>query len=176
MKKLLAFLTVIAFFVAGCVKTEPVSPVPHIAFESIEVFYAYDTVLDEYILAGELVFNFIDGDADIGIYPEEVDTMQWNRENYNVFLIPFEKIDSVYHQVPLEKTKPPPWYTIQHDTKLDRVGQNRTIKGSINLMIYDLPVYDSMRYDFYITDRAGNESNVESTTDFSSKLELPFPN
>jgi hypothetical protein len=173
MKQVFIWFSIVALTLTACVKTEPVSSIPDITYKSFEIFFVYDSTLDQTILAGELIFDFIDGDADIGIYPEDMDTVTWNRDNYNVFLVPFEKVDSLYFQVDPDSSKPPPWYTIQHDSKLDRVGQNKIIKGTINLLIYDIPVFDSMKYDFYISDRAGNNSNTESTDVFCSDVKFP---
>lgn len=173
MKRVFIWFSITSIILTACVKTAPVSSIPDIAYKSFEIFFVYDSTLEQTILAGELVFDFIDGDADIGIYPEDMDTVTWNRDNYNVFLAPFEKVDSLFFLVESDSSNPPPWYTIQHDTKLDRVGQNKIIKGTINLMIYDIPVFDSMKYDFYIRDRAGNNSNTESTDVFSSDVEIP---
>lgn len=167
------YSAILILLLAACLKTEPVSPIPEISYQSMEIFYYYDSLLEQNLLVGELVFDFIDGDADLGIYASEMDTITWNEGNYNIFLIPYEKVDSLFFPVLQDTLNPPPWYTIQHDVKLDRVGQNQTIKGNISLIITDLPKLDSMRYDFYIRDRAGNESNIESTDVFSSNIEIP---
>jgi hypothetical protein len=157
----------------ACEKPEPVSPIPNVSFNSLEVFVGYDTSLNQYLVVGQLDFDFIDGDADFGIYPEYVDTVSWNEDNYNVFLIPYQKVDTSYIAIELDHSKPPPYYTIWHNTKLDRLGQNKTVKGTITIKIFPLPDYDTIRYDFYITDRAGHHSNTESTTDIGTKVELP---
>jgi hypothetical protein len=64
------------------------------------------------------------------------------------------------------------------DTPLDRVGQNKTVKGFIRIEMYFfvIPEYDTIRYDFYIVDRALNKSNIESTSDIGFKgITLPTP-
>jgi hypothetical protein len=155
----------------ACVETEQVSPIPEITFNKFEVYIGYDSSLNQYLTVGELEFDFIDGDADIGIYEDEVDTVTWNENNYNVFLKPYQKIDTAYITIEPDCTNPPPYYTIWHDDKLDRVGQNKTIKGTITITIWDIPRYDTIRYDFYIRDRAGNNSNTETTTDVGTNLD-----
>jgi hypothetical protein len=176
MKIYLTAIVLLTVVVASCVKTEPVSPVPEITFKRFEVFYAYDTLLEQYIPVGELEFSFIDGDADIGMYEEDIieDTTGWDERNYNVFLTPYQKIDTLYYLIEPDSSKPPPYYTIWHDSKLDRVGQNKTIKGDITLTLNDLPEFDTIRYEFFIRDRAGNESNLETTTDVSTKPIQPI--
>jgi hypothetical protein len=60
-------------------------------------------------------------------------------------------------------------YFISKHEQLNRVGQNKTVKGEIKVQIYYFlaPPYDTIRYDFYIVDRNGNKSNIESTTDIA---------
>ncbi len=171
MKRSLVYLFIISVVFSSCIKTEEVSPIPEIAFKSLEVGLVYDSLLEQYLTAGELEFTFIDGDADIGIYEGSVDTVTWNENNYNVFLHPYQKIDTSYIAIELDSSMPPPYYTIWHDDKLDRVGQNKTIKGTISIIILDLPPYDTIRYEFFIRDRAGHNSNIETTTDIGTQLD-----
>jgi hypothetical protein len=168
MKRLILAGCLLLAIVYACVKTEPVSPVPHITFISFQLRDAYDS-LENKIKIGTLVFSFIDGDADIGI-ESEFDTNGFHSYNYNVFLLPFKKVKGVYLKIDIDtnsKVFPPPFYRISYDPKLDRVGQNKTIKGTISIDIpYEIiPSYDTLKYEFYIVDRAMNKSNVENTTD-----------
>jgi hypothetical protein len=169
MKRLILALGILTAIVCACVKTEPVSPVPKITFISFQLFDGIDSLLLNKIKIGILEFSFIDGDADIGIVTP-VDTNMPNTYNYNVFLIPFKKIDGNYIKLKVDSTdklNPPPYYRIEHDTKFDRIGQDKTIKGTIkiNIEYFIIPSYDTMKYDFYILDRAMHKSNIESTTD-----------
>ena len=166
MRQCFATIGMIAIIAASCVKTEPVSPVPEVKFKSIEVFEAIDS-LGNHVVISELKFHFIDGDADFGLETPFVEDSS-DLYNYNVFLIPYEKIDTFYVGIKQDTLKPPPFYRIMRDTPLDRVGQNKTIQGTISIDIQHSPVpdYDTMRYDFYIVDRAFHKSNLESTADF----------
>ncbi len=94
-RSILILSFIILFVVHACIKTEPVSPVPEITFNSYELSVAYDTLLEQNILIGKLEFSFIDGDADIGMYYLE-DTVAWNENNYNLFLTPYEKVEGEY--------------------------------------------------------------------------------
>jgi len=142
----------------SCEPIEKVSDVPEISFKSFTML-EIDS-LGFKIKAGELVFSFIDGDADFGI-----PTSGFAKDTLNLFLIPFEKTDMVYDSV--DKDTYGRTYAVLNDEKLIRIGQNKTIKGEIKVQIYYFiaPPFDTMRYDFYITDRAGHKSNVESTSD-----------
>lgn len=64
MKRLLMFISIsLVWF--SCVEIEPVSPIPEITFKSLT--QGIDTSMNQVV--GILKFDFIDGDADIGIYP-----------------------------------------------------------------------------------------------------------
>jgi len=169
MKRLIIAGSILLTIAYACVKTEPVSPVPQITFKSFQLVDGYDTALQNNIKIGILEFSFVDGDADIGI-ETPYDKTQSLEYNYNVFLYPYKKVNGSYFKVDIDTTDtlfPPPFYRIEYDSKLDRVGQNKTIKGTITINIdyFILPSYDTLKYEFYIIDRAMNKSNVESTND-----------
>jgi hypothetical protein len=171
MKKIILITGIAFLLVTGCVETEPVSTIPQITFKSFDLFETYNTDLDIRLLVGVLEFSFIDGDANIGMIGvlNPFDTIPENM--YNLFLVPYEKIDSNYIPIEIDTTLPEPYYRIMRDEKMDRTGQNKTIKGTITLYIqyYIVPEYDTMRYEFYIYDRAKNKSNVEVTSDIGFK-------
>jgi hypothetical protein len=160
--KILHYLTpaliLTALVLSTCDPIEKVSDVPEIKFKSFAMFNV-DT-LGFQIKAGELIFSFIDGNADFGVLENSKDTL-------NLFLTPFHKVNMAY--VPLNVDTFGRKYAVMNDQALVRIGQNKTVKGEINLQIYYFidPPYDTIRYDFYIVDRAGNKSNVASTTDIS---------
>lgn len=157
LKPFLSAVTAILLFTA-CEPLEKVSEIPEIQFKSFTMF-EIDT-LGFRIKAGELVFDFIDGNADIGIIQGRS-----GEDTLNLFLFPYMKLDGQYDSIDAETYGRS--YAILNDEHLVRVGQNKTIKGEIKLQIYYFidPPYDTIRYDFYILDRAGNKSNIESTSD-----------
>jgi hypothetical protein len=142
----------------SCEPFENVSEVPEIHFKSFSR-YLLDT-LNMTVQAGELVFSFIDGDADFGI-----DTTERFADSANFFLIPFRKTEGVYDSINANTYGRK--YKIFRSEKMDRTGGYTTIKGEIKLQIqyFLTPPFDTIRYEFYIVDRAGHKSNVESTTD-----------
>lgn len=169
MRRTIIILLAATVVAISCIKVEPVSTIPEITFKSLGLAIMTDTSLDNpNLLVGVLVFDFIDGDADIGI-PEDYanDTTLPDSLRYNLFLTPYSKIDGVYSLIEYDEDTPP-YYYIKENDKLERVGQNKTIKGTITLTIVDLPVYDTIRYDFYIRDQAGNNSNIETTNDLGT--------
>lgn len=147
----------LSLYFTACEPFEKVSEIPSITFKEFEL-YEIDT-LSNTIQVGKLTFSFIDGDADIGVNPDYASS----NDSINFFLIPFEKFEGQYIQVPDDTLE----YQIRYNEKLDRVGQNKTIKGEISLLIYYFikPPYDTIRYDFFIYDRARHQSNIESTSD-----------
>jgi hypothetical protein len=151
-------------FILACEPPERVSPIPEISFKSFTLDEYIDS-LDNRVKAGVLTFGFIDGDADIGSFVLNSDTNEARlAEKYNLFLIPFEKRpDGYYDSVKTDPLK----YIIRHNEKLDRIGQNKTIKGEIevNIIYAVIPDYDTLRYEFYLLDRARHRSNIEYTTD-----------
>ena len=50
---------------------------------------------------------------------------------------------------------------------MERLGQNKILKGTISVtfLYQDYSPADTIKYDFYIKDRALNESNMESTSE-----------
>jgi len=175
MKRLLIIVPLLTIIAISCVKFDPVSPVPEITFKSLDLASIVDTSLDNpNLIVGVLLFEFIDGDANIGVEEADANNTELSDSiRYNLFLTPYSKIDGVYSLIEYDTI--PPYYSIIRDQKLDRVGQNKTIKGDITLVIIDLPDYDTIRYDFMLRDRAGNNSNIEITTDLGTKADFsPF--
>lgn len=159
-------VTISCFIAVACEKIEPADPVPSIGFKDFTVADSYDTIGGEPIevKACELLFTFIDGDGDIGLYDDPYDSI----DPKNVFIIPYEKFEGDYKRNDELDTLA---FWIKHDDKMDRVGQNKTLKGEIKVkfsyykeLISD---YDTLKFDFYIIDRAENQSNIESTFDIS---------
>ncbi len=144
--------------IVSCEPFEKISDVPEIHFKSY-TRYLLDT-LDVTIESGELVFSFRDGNADFGL-----DTVSYPEDTVNFYLIPFQKVDQTYDSIDMDVYGRK--YAIYSNERLDRTGQNKTIQGEIKVQVYYFlpPPYDTIRYDFYIMDRAGNKSNVESTSD-----------
>jgi hypothetical protein len=52
---------------------------------------------------------------------------------------------------------------------MERTGQNKILKGTIAVtflyLFYSVEDTDTVRYDFYLKDRADNLSNTESTSE-----------
>src|SRR4030042_3680423 len=120
-RNIFIFLLIAGIIPIACEPPERVSPIPEIAFKSFLLIDYIDS-LDNKGKLGTLKFDFIDGDADIGSYPSDQDTTEEGESTrYNIFLIPFEKLDNGdYDSVETNPLK----YIISYNEKLDRVGQN----------------------------------------------------
>ncbi len=157
------------FFIAilssqGCGKIKTYPPEPYIEFIYIE--FVDSTFLGNRGLFGSLKFYFRDGDGDIGT--KEVFDTSMTREN-TVFIDKFVRRNNQYvkdtNEIQLR-------YTVPY---FSTSGNNKTLEGEIIIsdIIYiapygniNDPIFDdTIRYDFYIKDRAGNKSNIETTGD-----------
>lgn len=142
----------------SCEPEEEISDIPEVSFKSLNgPFLVEQASITLY--GAELVFEFKDGNSDFG-----VDFTTNPADTINLFMIPFEKVNGIYDSIDSDLYGRK--YTIKRDNKLDRDG---AVKGEINVLVtYVLrPPFDTMRYDFYIIDRAGNISNIESTSDIA---------
>jgi hypothetical protein len=161
MKKVYCQIVILtAILLAGaCTKIEQLPAVPSIEFTSFTVFDTID-ILGNETKGGRLKFTFEDGDGDIGLKaPSEIQT-----DTTNLFFSLFRKTDGIMTPAPDNDPLKPSSYRIPY---LEREGQNKILKGTISVTFMYL-LYsesDTIKYDFYITDRAGNESNTASTSE-----------
>jgi hypothetical protein len=147
------------FFLGSCHKIEHISPIPSISFTSFTIFDTTD-ILGNQSKGGKLSFFFEDGDGDIGLNPPT----GYQSDSTNLFLTLYRKIDGI--MVPAETNDPlyPSSYRIPY---MVRLGQNKILRGTISvtfLYLFYSPT-DTIQYDFYIKDRALNESNVATTSE-----------
>jgi hypothetical protein len=143
----------------SCKKIEQLSPIPQIEFTSFTIFDTTD-ILGNRSKGGRLKFKFQDGDGDLGL---DAPT-QGQLDSTNLFFTLFRKVDGV--MVPAAANDPltPSAYRIPY---MERLGQNKILKGSISVIFMYLfySPSDTISYDFYIKDRALNSSNVASTSE-----------
>lgn len=154
------FLIVIAS--ASCKPIEKLPPEPYIEYRSFTLFDTVD-LLGNPGKGGRLTFYFEDGDGDLGLrqpLPDDTDTV-------NLFFQLFRKEMGVMVPAGPSDVLRPANYRIPF---MDRQGQNKILKGTIDVTFMYLfySATDTIMYEFYIKDRAGNESNHENT------LEIPL--
>lgn len=154
------FLVIISFiFLNACKKAEQLPAVPKIEFTSFTIFDTTD-ILGNKSKGGQLKFHFEDGDGDLGLNAPTGD----QTDSTNLFFTLFRKVGGVMVAAPDNDPLKPSPYRIPY---MERLGQNKILKGTISVTFLYLFYYptDTIRYDFYIKDRALNESNVVSTSE-----------
>jgi hypothetical protein len=155
----LVIVLIIIFVLNSCRKVEQLPAIPHIEFTSFTIFDTTD-ILGNNSKGGRLRFYFEDGDGDLGLNAPTLD----QTDSTNLFLTLFRKEGGVMMPAPDNDPLRPSPYRIPY---MERTGQNKILKGTISvtfLYLFYSPA-DTIRYDFYIKDRALNESNVASTSE-----------
>ena len=149
-------------FITACLKVERVSEIPSIEFISFEVFDTID-ILQNNLKGGRLKFKFEDGDGDMGLINPEDTTKP---ANFKLSL--YRKIDGAMQLVTDSKDPLLPGKDCRIPY-LEPVGQSKVLRGEIIISLlytsYTPTPTDTIKYDFYIVDRAGNLSNSEETAE-----------
>ena len=157
--KFLAVISITILVVSSCLKIEKLPSIPHIEFTRFTIFDT-TTYLSDY-KAGRLVFYFEDGDGDVGL--KTPDGSQ--NDTTDLFLTLFRKRGGIMDTI-TDKNDPLLPYSSYRIPYLERTGVNKILKGYISVTFLYLTYSpgDTIKYDFYIKDRALNESNVASTS------------
>jgi hypothetical protein len=157
----LSSIFVIISLLASCKKIEQLPAVPHIDFTSFTIFDTLDP-LGNISKGGRLKFKFEDGDGDIGLNSPTIGVV----DSTNLFLTLYRKKQGSMVAVSssLDPLLP---YTAYRIPYMERLGQNKILKGTISVVfIYQsYSPTDTIKYDFFIEDRALNQSNVASTSE-----------
>jgi hypothetical protein len=151
----LLFLGVSVIF--SCRKIEQLPPEPSISFVSFSVFDTTD-ILGNASKGGRLKFHFEDGDGDLGLDPPT----KLQDDTTNLFLKLYRKKDGKMTEALPSDLLYPHSYRIPY---MEKLGVNKILKGTVSVTFLYLfySNSDTIQYDFYIKDRALNESNVAST-------------
>ncbi|HUX58432.1 MAG TPA: hypothetical protein VMV77_15785 [Bacteroidales bacterium] len=159
--KFLAIILVAVLVLDSCRKIEKLPNIPYIEFTSFAVFDTLD-ILGNINKAGRLKFYFEDGDGDVGLkQPSDIQP-----DTTNMFLTLFRKSEGTMI-LSNDKNDPLLPYSSYRIPYMERLGQNKILKGTISVtfLYQDYSPDDTIKYDFYIRDRALNESNVASTSE-----------
>jgi hypothetical protein len=161
----LVCLTVIIYAsLTGCMKKESFSDIPQIGF--ISFINVFDS--GQYAIKGILAISYQDGNGDIGLNGSS-DTLDPYQKNgpyyYNLVITYFEKQNGVFKEndpiIPFSARMP--LFTPN--------DPNQPINGTIldTLTLNPHPVYDTVKFEVFIYDRALNKSNVVSTPEIILK-------
>ena len=152
-----AVYSLIAMYSCDPVQTVPARP--FIEYTSFTVFDTTD-LLGNSVKGGRLEFYFEDGDGDLGlpVPVEDLDT-----DSINLFLRLSRLNDGVFEPAPDNDPLEPTGFRIPYMT---RTGQNKILTGNISVvfMYFFTTEEDSIKYDFYVKDRAEHLSNIVSTS------------
>lgn len=146
------------FLSVSCIKIQTLPPEPFIEYTSFEVFDTID-ILGNEAKGGRLKFYFEDGDGDMGLNPPSEGQ---TADSVNLFFTLYRMTDGVVSPAPEDDPLRPSNYRIPY---MERLGQNKILKGNISVTFLYLFYFDTdtIIYDFFIKDRAGNESNTATT-------------
>jgi len=154
----------ILLFISSCGKIEKLPPEPSIKFRSFEVFDSTD-ILGNSVKGGRLNFYFEDGDGDLGLPAPENNTGQ---DSTNLFFTLFRINGGAPVQAADNDPLKPSRYRIPY---MDRQGQNKILRGNISvtfLYLFYSPS-DTIKYEFFVKDRAEHSSNTASTCEIVLK-------
>jgi hypothetical protein len=157
--KYLFLLALAAGFLWSCRKVEHYPPEPQISFTD---FILRDSVdyLGNRILTGILSFHFIDGDGDLGM-PELDSLLPGTPSSSNLFFTLYYLNNNVLVPADEDDVKTPLTYRIPY---IKMTGRDKTMKGEIKVIFFYINFpYDTIKYSFYVVDRAGHESNTAET-------------
>lgn len=138
----------------SCKKIRQLPPEPKISFTGFIMFDSTD-ILGNKHKAGILKFYFEDGDGDIGLdQPYIGDT---NPDTTNLTFYLYEK-ENGFFSTPSDTLG----YRIPY---MERIGQNQILQGTIEISFLYIGYneFDTLLYEFFLEDRAGNISNTSES-------------
>jgi len=148
----------------SCTKEEDFPEIPHIEFLDFNKIQNSGTIDEK----GILKIYFTDGDNDMGL--ADWDTLppfdKGSKYYYNFFISYFEKQHGEFVEVI-------PSVTFNSRIPvLESTSSNGALKGEIEIELFinnPFSVYDTIRFEAYIADRALHESNIISTPEIVLK-------
>ncbi len=150
-------LTSVMMLFSSCMKKEVYPDIPAIQFENFTM--QFDSGM--YAKRGFLTISFKDGNGDIGLLPTQTqppfDT--GSIYYYDYIIDYYEKQYGTFVKVSLDPS---------YNARIPYLTPNdpsKAIKGIIvdTLTLNPFPVHDTIKFKFFIYDRALNKSNVDST-------------
>lgn len=144
----------------SCIKIQNLPPEPYIEYTSFRVFDTIDT-LGNKVKGGDLKFYFEDGDGDLG-YLKLPEQKEGDSDESDLFFSLLRVNNGIVSPAPADDPLRPSNYRIPY---MERQGQNKILKGTISVIFMYLfySPEDTIKYEFYVKDRAGNVSNTATT-------------
>ncbi len=159
MKPVLFFTFIVFILTASCKKIQQQDPVPMVEFTSFTIFDTTD-ILGNDLKGGRLKFYFEDGDGDLGLNAPNGEIT----DSTNLIFTLYRKTGGIMVSAPENDPLQPSSYRIPY---MEREGINKMLKGTIAVTFLYLFYSDSdtIMYEFFIKDRATNESNIAQTNE-----------
>jgi hypothetical protein len=153
-KRNIILLVLIIMAPLSCEKIQQLPPEPYISFRDFVMFDSTD-ILGNTHKAGILGFYFEDGDGDIGLeQPLPGDT---NPDTTNLTFYLYKKDNGLFNE-PADTFG----YRVPY---MERTGQNKILQGAIQItfLYIGYSPEDTIKYEFFLEDRAGNISNTSES-------------
>ena len=169
MKKVLSLFCVFGFAgwcLWGCGRNVSYSEIPEIHFKRLIFEDRIDTLGNFNPQTPVLTFSFIDGDGDIGRSPQDVDRVSRIHYTWYQKLPDRTYVQHLFPDGSITLSSEIPYSEVMNKDE----ANNKTLKGTIEIALSkpsNIQGIDSMRIEFYIFDRAKNQSNIDYTPDFS---------
>ena len=163
MKSAISILLISCIIFFSCKKPKVYSDIPLIKYENFRFVDSLGSII------GVLTFSFTDGDGDIGLtQPITSDSLAPpppDSTYYDLFITMFSKTNGIYDTV---KFPTPFYYRLPF---YESIGQYKTAQGRIFIQLFYLKPFswDTVRYKFYIFDRAMHRSNTVTSPDIIFK-------
>ncbi len=91
-----------------------------------------------------------------------------SEDTVNMFFDLYRKTGNIFSEVPENDPMNPSDYRIPYMTRL---GQNKILKGTISVtfmyLFYEVENTDTVKYEFYVMDRAKNVSETITTSEIA---------
>lgn len=146
------FILIFSILIISCNKLEEYDNRPIITESSYDLLKnasGKDTAL-------VLKFTFTDGDGDVGL--SDADTIAPN--NTNVKIDYLEKLDGVFSKILIPGTTD----TLNFNSRIKKFGSNNPTKAQVEVKVnIQVVLADTVRFDYYIVDKALNRSNKVTT-------------
>ncbi len=160
--KIIAGLLISSTFLGGCFSVPEFPLTPEIEFDRISSVPRLDQTIGAYKDSIVISVKFKDGDGDLGYEQREIDSLRQRGGGQNFIIKQFRKDKGKYVEyIPLD---PLPLYF--HRLSSDKPGP---LEGIIHYngvqLLHSFYPYarDTIRFEVYIKDRAGNTSNTVVT-------------
>jgi hypothetical protein len=160
MKNILWVVTFLGFiFIMEACQDVASYPVePQISLKSFQFVDTVDTFSHNVrVKLMTVVLNFTDGDGDL--FSQYKDTISLRSKIHLRF---YKKENGIYTMVPDSFLKMPYNFNLPYSSVMDRNGQNKTQKGTIEFSNYFIPGFpiDTAQVECSIMDQANHESNL----------------